>query len=325
MPATAKYSPPPASATAGFVPIGASLLRCLDTSDMDFFLWNDRAGRVVLFRDATLEISDDCLSRLECECYVRACDYAGVCDQLLANLETTMADESLTPGERFEVLQTAVSREIEKSLQSIDPSEYMALVNRVGGVISTLVSDNVVVPGDLFAIARHDAATFSHVTNVAGYAVVLAEELGITDASALDQIAVGAMLHDIGKRYVPQQILSKPRGLTAEERQRMALHPQQGYEELCHRGDVNFAQLMMVYQHHERVDGQGYPVRVPREEIHPWARLLAVVDVFDALTGKRPYRRPMSLGGAIKFLADRKGTHFDEEMVTCWISLIKTT
>jgi HD-GYP domain-containing protein (c-di-GMP phosphodiesterase class II) len=83
---------------------------------------------------------------------------------------------------------------------------------------------------------------------------------------------------------------------------------------------MSFEQLMMVYQHHERFDGKGYPVGVQGEEIHPWARMLAVVDVFDAMTGTRPYRRPATAQEAMEYIGRSAGTHFDPEMVKCWKS-----
>lgn len=81
----------------------------------------------------------------------------------------------------------------------------------------------------------------------------------------------------------------------------------------------------MIYSHHERMDGKGYPVGLVDEEIHPWARLLAVVDVFDAITSARPYRKPMSLKQSLKFLEKNSGTHFDPEMVQCWIAAMNQT
>lgn len=161
-------------------------------------------------------------------------------------------------------------------------------------------------------------------TNVAGYATVLAEQVGISDPDELSQITVGAMLHDIGKRHIPHELLTKPGRLTPEERIIIELHTTRGYEEVAGRDDVNDAQRMMIYQHHEHVNGNGYPVRILGDEIHPWARLLAVVDVFDALTGKRPYRKPMRMTEAIRFIADRAGTQFDKEMALCWVSAIKS-
>jgi len=81
---------------------------------------------------------------------------------------------------------------------------------------------------------------------------------------------------------------------------------------------VTFEQLMMAYQHHERFDGKGYPVGIAADEIHPWARMLAVVDVFDAMTGMRPYRKPATAQEAMDYIRQNAGTHFDPEVVECW-------
>jgi HD-GYP domain-containing protein (c-di-GMP phosphodiesterase class II) len=180
-----------------------------------------------------------------------------------------------------------------------------------------------VLPHELFRIARHDFHTFAHVTNVACYSVLLADKLGIHDATELKQIATGAMLHDMGKRAVPKSVLVKAGRLTPDERELVQSHTQRGYEELCGRPDMVFGQLMMVYQHHEHVDGKGYPVRVLADEIHPWARLLAVVDVFDALTGKRPYRRAISPQAALDHLRAKAGLQFDREVVECWTAAMQ--
>ena len=80
---------------------------------------------------------------------------------------------------------------------------------------------------------------------------------------------------------------------------------------------------MMVYQHHERIDGSGYPVSIVKDEIHPWAQLLSVVDVFDALTSKRPYRKKMRMEDALAYLEHRADTHFDSEIVRCWVSAVR--
>jgi HD-GYP domain-containing protein (c-di-GMP phosphodiesterase class II) len=109
-------------------------------------------------------------------------------------------------------------------------------------------------------------------------------------------------------------------GLTPEEREIIETHPQRGYEELCEQLKFEFGQLMMVYQHHEHVDGTGYPVGVTCDEIHPWARMLAVVDVFDAITAKRPYRRSVTPGHALDYQRQCAGTHLDREVVECWVS-----
>jgi HD-GYP domain-containing protein (c-di-GMP phosphodiesterase class II) len=184
-----------------------------------------------------------------------------------------------------------------------------------------LVNNNV-VPRDLFRLARHDFLTFTHITNVASYGVIFAERLGLCKPNEFEPLAKAAILHDIGKRFIPASILQKPAKLDPDERAIIETHPQRGYEELCSRNDMTTEQLMIVYQHHERFDGKGYPVGFKGEEIHPWARMLAVVDVFDAMTGARPYRRPATVAEAMDYICKSAGTHFDPEMVACWNSIM---
>ena len=169
---------------------------------------------------------------------------------------------------------------------------------------------------------QHDYYTYTHVTNVCTYALILAKGLGMSSFQELRAIAVGALLHDLGKRLIPTAILNKPARLTENEMRVVQQHPTTGFRDLSARTDLTLAQLMMVYQHHERLDGSGYPVRIVGDEIHPWARLCAVVDVFDAFTCCRPYRHATPAQEVIKFLVEHAGKAFDEEMVRCWISLL---
>ena len=100
-------------------------------------------------------------------------------------------------------------------------------------------------------------------------------------------------------------------------------YPTTGFAKLCSREDLSYAQLMMVYQHHERLDGTGYPVGVTGEEIHDWARLCSVADVFEALTSNRPYRAGMSISKAFSIMDPGADTTFDKEMLECWKAIIK--
>ncbi|MCO6046962.1 HD domain-containing protein [Aeoliella sp. ICT_H6.2] len=219
-------------------------------------------------------------------------------------------------------MQTVVGLELERAFHRIDSHRFVELGEHIGSQICGLVGENRVLPAKLFEIARHDYFTFSHVTNVTGYAVVLAQRLGISDETELNHIAIGAMLHDIGKRHVPRSILVKRAKLTPQERCAIRQHPQAGYRDLLKSELSNDGQRMMAYQHHERIDGNGYPVCILGPEIHDWAKLLSVVDVFDALTGERPYRKPLSFTSALDFMAARAGTQFDTEVVKCWIAAI---
>jgi HD-GYP domain-containing protein (c-di-GMP phosphodiesterase class II) len=229
-------------------------------------------------------------------------------------------------AERYAALQLAMAAEIEHATRLIDCGPYVAAAEKLGRELTTLFVGNNVLPRDLYNLARHDFYTFSHVTNVASYGLILADRLGLCSCDAdFESLAKSAILHDIGKRFIRASILSKPAKLTAEERAIIETHPQRGYEELCARNDMSEAQLMMVYQHHEKYDGSGYPVGFAGDEIHPWARMIAIVDVFDAMTGTRPYRRPCSAQEALEYIVRNAGTHFDKEMVECWNSTMAKT
>jgi HD-GYP domain-containing protein (c-di-GMP phosphodiesterase class II) len=244
---------------------------------------------------------------------------------MLAAVDLLPGREMIPAAEKYAVLQVAMAVEIEQVSRLVDCGPFVSLAQKVGPELSTLLSSSNVVARDLFRLARHDFNTFTHVTNVAGYAVILAERLGLCGPDGLQQIATAAILHDIGKRFIPASILTKPAKLDLEERAIIETHPQRGYEELCERPDMTFDQLMIVYQHHERIDGKGYPVGLRGEEIHPWARMLSVVDVFDAMTSSRAGRRPATAREAMEYIVQSAGTQFDPEVVACWDAAMSKT
>jgi HD-GYP domain-containing protein (c-di-GMP phosphodiesterase class II) len=174
-------------------------------------------------------------------------------------------------------------------------------------------------------VLYHDYHTFTHSANVAMYCAMLARALGISDRDELNAIAVGALLHDAGKLQIPASILTKPAELTEAEVAIVREHPRLGFRMLCQRPDLSFGQLMMIYQHHEKIDGSGYPVHAVGSELHDWGKMCAVTDVFEALTSNRPYRLGLSFAKAAEIMQHHPGTAFDGEMLSCWIGLISRT
>ena len=170
-----------------------------------------------------------------------------------------------------------------------------------------------------------DYGTFTHSANVAYYTLILAHALGQTDRDALRAIGIGALLHDIGKVGIPERILLKPGALSPEERNLIRSHPTLGLLSLRDQHPLEFGQLMMVYQHHERLDGSGYPVRLGGTEIHEWARICAVADVFEALTSDRPYKRALSSAAALDVIEQGERKGLDPEYFRCWKLTLKTS
>jgi HD-GYP domain-containing protein (c-di-GMP phosphodiesterase class II) len=314
---------------AGFVPVHVRTLRSTKTDATDLFVQYEPNTEPVLYCRAGncpdeqqfAELAESGVENL----YVRSDDFSNLSNDVLTSLDSLLKQGNIRPTEKFAALQIAVAVTVEQTLRLVDCSKFQALAAKVGGDLVDLFGDNDVLPRELFRMARHDFNTFTHVTNVASYCVLLAKRMGINDENDLHKIATAAILHDVGKRFIPSRILTKTTRLTPEERETIESHPTRGYVELCEKGQLDFGQLMMVYQHHEHMDGNGYPVKVTGDEIHPWARMLAVVDVFDTMTAKRPEGRPATAEQVLEFQRQQAGTQFDREVVECWISAMTKT
>jgi putative nucleotidyltransferase with HDIG domain len=165
-----------------------------------------------------------------------------------------------------------------------------------------------------------DHVTDEHTKRVAKLTVALAERMGIREPE-IGHIRRGALLHDIGKMALPDAILQKPEPLTEEELAIMHSHPEKAYQILS---QINYLAPAMdiPYCHHERWDGAGYPRQLKGEEIPLAARLFAVVDVYDALTSDRPYRKAWSKEKALEYIRDQSGKHFSPEAVKGFSDMI---
>lgn len=317
-------------AVAGYTPVPVSVLSALDHCGVDLYTTDEDGRTPVLLcsRDYLLTAEDVAeLGRHRVRrLLVHNADRAEYIAKLRAELDTLMIRSDVPPAERLEVLQLAVTHQLRTAFRLVQADAAVQLCETVGRRIARALTHGAAIPSELFGILRHNRGTFTHMVNVSVYAVLLAESLGESEDETLAAIATGALLHDIGKRQIPLAILDHPGRLTPEQRQIVATHPQRGLEEVRNQPELTWGQLMMIYQHHERMDGRGYPVRVGGDEIHPWARMCAVVDVFEAMTGVRPYRRPASVPRVLKMLDEEMaGDHLDAEMVRCWTKAIRET
>jgi putative nucleotidyltransferase with HDIG domain len=164
------------------------------------------------------------------------------------------------------------------------------------------------------AIDAKDQITHGHIRRVQGYAVGLAKTVGVTDETLIKAIEAAALLHDMGKLAVPEYILNKPGKLTAAEFEKMKLHATVGADILT-AIDFPYPVVPIVRHHHEHWDGTGYPSGLKGVDIPIGARILSVVDCFDALTSDRPYRPRLSNEEALRILQERRGSMYDPLVV----------
>jgi len=184
------------------------------------------------------------------------------------------------------------------------------------------VFDEFQMPDWSKALELRDRETIRHTIRVARLTVRLARFMGVSD-NELEIINRGALLHDIGKLGVPDRILLKPGPLDEAEWEIMRQHPGLAFEILSLIPELQSA-IDIPYCHHERWDGTGYPRGLKAEEIPFAARIFSVIDVWDALTSDRPYRRAWSPERALKYIQLGSGQQFDPDAVNAFLYLIAT-
>ena len=196
-----------------------------------------------------------------------------------------------------------------------DANQHLGQVNRLYlSTIETLA----------MAIDAKDQVTHGHIRRVQTQATSLAKEVGVRDENLLKAIEAAALLHDMGKLAVPEYILNKPGKLTEAEFEKMKLHASVGADILS-AIDFPYPVVPIVRHHHENWDGSGYPAGIRGTDIPIGARILSVVDCFDALTSDRPYRPKLSDEEALAILKERRGTMYDPMIVDTFFKVHPTT
>ncbi|MEA4824921.1 MAG: diguanylate cyclase [Clostridiaceae bacterium] len=199
---------------------------------------------------------------------------------------------------------------------------YYSILEELQSDLYEIDNETVVSIKTLIAVINaKDKYTYGHVERVVFYCTLLAEKLGLNETDKKILI-YSAYLHDIGKINISGDILIKAEPLTDEEWEILKNHPQKAVEIIQNINSLK-DMIPIILHHHERYDGTGYPCHLKGEEIHYLARILAVVDSFDAMTSIRPYQTKKSFNQAMKELIRCSGTQFDPEIVRVFISAIQ--
>jgi len=290
------------------------------------YIRDSSAAAPRLYRGANVPFEKKDLDRLMAggvrSLYINRSDYARYQSYLRFHLPEILKDERISVSERFSALNAVVRDVLAGAFLAKDADAAVDAADEMAAHCVELMSRDDCVAGEIIGLLNHDYQTFTHSANVAYCCVLLAKRLGISDPDELKAVAVGGFVHDVGKLDIPDYLLHQPKMRSDREVRLLVAHPGNGFLRLCRREDLTLPQLLMVYQHHERVDGRGYPVGCANDELHRWSRLCAVANAFDVLSANDSTRTKQSAEDVVRVMGRDAGKAFDEEVLQCWKNVI---
>lgn len=231
-----------------------------------------------------------------------------------------VADDYFSDTDVPDLVRTEVREQaqqaVAQALNSLPASPRMK-TRSVMQVIETILDDVLHNPHAVLALVDARTAESELIQHSAGTAVLcicLGMQLGLSRTD-LRELGAGALLHDVGKAVIPSEILYKPGRLTPEERKVVETHPEHGFQVLRQIADFPLLGAHIAYQHHERMDGSGYPRGLKQADIHMYGAICGVADVYDAMTSPRPYRNAIHPAAALHWIRDQAGTLFHRQVV----------
>ena len=200
-----------------------------------------------------------------------------------------------------ESIKKRVSEGIQFLYSDTDGPNFTSTSTNVTKNLLKAIDDNDAIAVDITALKTSDEYTFKHSVDVATKSIIVAKKMKMKQQDIYN-IGIAGLLHDMGKSKIPLEILNKPARLTDEEFEVMKQHSVYGYRILQEKDEFDSAIALAVLQHHEKMNGRGYPMGVSEDKISPYAKVLSVVDVYDALVTERPYKKGMSQRDAIEII-----------------------
>jgi HD-GYP domain-containing protein (c-di-GMP phosphodiesterase class II) len=244
--------------------------------------------------------------------------------QLESHLQSLVTDPRVAINTKAEMVYETSVEIIDELLSDGNIAERMPSLKTVAKAVTTLaVADGAAFP-HLFAASQHDFYTATHMVNVGTWMVALAFATGTHDPDELGAICLAGMVHDIGKIFVPEEVLNKRERLSDEDWAYLKSHPAKGADHLKGIKELPEVALRVTREHHERLDGTGYPDRLIGYQMHPMSKLCAVVDSFDAMTAVRPFKTSTcSFAEALRRLRSEAGSKYDAQIVDAWGRLMR--
>jgi HD-GYP domain-containing protein (c-di-GMP phosphodiesterase class II) len=256
--------------------------------------------------------------------YIPIVEHAKFRAQTESKLDELASDPSVAISVKAELVYETSVELVNELLSDPNLAANAPRLEKVSRAVTMLTLNDPTAFSHLFAASHHDFYTATHMVNVATWMVPLAYALGHHDTNELNHICQAGLLHDIGKTYVPAEVLNAKGRLSPAQWAQIRRHPEFGIEHLAKYDGIHPLVGIVTIQHHERMDGTGYPKQLKGKDIDRISRICAVVDSFDAMTAFRPFKeRTMSAAEAMKIIISETPAKYDPDVVEAWKGLLR--
>ena len=321
---------------SAFIPVSLSSLRVDSVTSFDIYLARsqvqlgkkrpERSQPFVLYAERNLTFTEKARRRLVennvATLYIRDAQHVQYKRYVEENLPAVLADPSVKLEEKSKMLYSAASGVAESVMN--DP-ESLENLQRSREIVKHTV-DYMLQGREVFTFLLRRLSSvyevYTHCVNVVTYGVALAQRASENDPATLREVAMGALLHDIGKSKIDPEILNCRGSLTNEQWETMKRHPVDGYEMLSDTGAVGEIALDIVRHHHERLGGGGYPDNLKGNFISRFVRVISIVDVFDALTTDRLYQKARSSFAALNLMRLQVANDLDPDLFRTFVGMM---
>lgn len=235
-----------------------------------------------------------------------------------------LIEKSTVPDKTKVKLTEEVKKRVGEGIQYLynntDSPDFATNSRNVAGELMKSIMDSDAVAIDIGMLKVSDEYTFKHSVDVAAMALIIGKNIGLKDEE-LKELGVAGLLHDVGKSQIPNEVLNKPGKLTDDEFALMKQHTLFGFKILKERGGFSDGVMKGVLQHHEKISGKGYPLGSGETDIHTFAKIISVADIYDALVTERPYKKGFEKRTALEMIISMT-QDLDMDTINCFLNTV---
>ncbi|HEX7673656.1 MAG TPA: HD-GYP domain-containing protein [Bdellovibrio sp.] len=306
--------------SSNYFRIRLSTIRPDKVTSFDIFIYVD--NKYILYLRAGDKLSDGKIEKLHSRdtgdsFFVRVEDKQSYRDWVREEMNSA----SIDPFSKAKILRESSVALMEDLFENPDVNTALDESRPIITDFIDLMENAPEAMGFMISLSGHDFYTYNHSLDVSIYSLGLGKALGYSPKD-LEELGVGALFHDIGKRNVSLDILCKKGGLSDAEWEQMKMHPQYGLVILNGHPNISDAIKAACFEHHESWAGNGYPQQLVGDEIHPFARIVAITDTYDAMTTQRSYNVPMKPLDAVAMMKEKLAGRYDPDMLKAMYSVL---